>query len=755
VRNGENLPVAAATLELDGLKSKTYTDKDGKFSFGEVSPGTYTLRVTHLSYHIKAQTIQVQAGKTLDMDILADQSQTQLEPVVITAEKRENSLQKAPMAVSALTGKQIEEKNVRAMEDLVLAVPNLFTMNIGSPTLNIIAIRGIVTFSTDQAVGVYVDGVPMFDGYSASQQFQNIERVEVLRGPQSTLYGRNGLGGVINIITKQPSNNLNGFASVGIGNYGSQRYNFALSGPLVSNKLFAGISGLYDVRKGFYTNSFSNSKYDHPETINGNFYLKYLASDKLSFTLNAKAEHNNVNGVFPYVSGAERVLQNPYVINQDGTNIEKRKLYSASLLTKYSLRGAELSSVTGFTHLDDTYKDYDVDYSPYDIMRFETPSAPQNTLTQEFKIVTDARKRLKFTGGLFGFIDNKKSVTSYIYGRDAAVFYPNDPTYGNAPFTSTIYTDKAVYGGAAFANLTYALTKKLDITAGLRYDYEKRNMTYSNGYLKEPAAETVTNGTKIFGSNTAFSPKFSMSYSLANDRLVYVTYSRGYRSGGFNPYTAILTRLNYQPEYTDNYEVGFKSEWFNHRLRANAALFFTHWTDQQQVLSLPENLTDNVGELTSKGGELELTGLILKGLELNYNLGVVNTDYRHLILLDENGQNKDYAGNKQIFTPNFTSSLSATYRYNVDSNTSLYVVPEWKYFGKQYMTYYNDLIQSPFNLLNLSVGAKFKKIELSLWGKNLGNATYISYAYATQFGAATPVLLGNPRTFGTSIKVNF
>ncbi|ASK29983.1 hypothetical protein CEY12_07620 [Chryseobacterium sp. T16E-39] len=739
---------AGLTIQLFPLNHTTTSDSKGQFNFSDIPEGKYTVICTE--YQLHKSTVTVRKGKISTLEILGSDRINQLEEVTVTAEKTENKLQKVPMAISAISGKQIEERNVHEMGDLVLAVPNLMTMNAGSPTLNVMSIRGVLTFSTDPVVGIYVDGIPMFDGYSASQQLQGIERVEVLRGPQSTLYGRNGLGGVINIITKKPGNTLKGFAEAGIGNYNTQHYALGISGPLVKNKLYAGFSASYDKRDGFFTNTFTGKKYDRPESFNGNFYLKYLVNDRLSMTLNVKGEYNDIMGVFPYVQGGTAALANPYVVNYNGTNQEKRKLLSTSLQVVYKKDKTELSSVTGYTYMSDVYKDYDVDYSPYNAITFEVPSAPQNTLTQEFKIVTDFSDQFKFTGGAFGFFDQKESLNQYIYGPDAAAFDPN------APYVSGIHSNKKTYGISSFANLSYALSKEWLLTGGIRYDYEKRNLLFSTDMEKAPNPLMIlTPETKIDGHNGAFSPKLSVSYNPAEDLLFYATYSRGYRSGGFNMYTSNAARLNFKPEYTNNYEVGMKSEWFKKRLRANVAVFYTYWKDQQQTLSLPENLTDNVGELVNKGLELELTGLVAKGLEINYNLGVVDTDYKKLILVNSNKQNQDYAGNKQIFTPNFTSSISVTYHLKINEKLSLYGIPEWKYFGKQYMTYYNDLVQKPFSLLNFSAGIKYNNLSLGIWAKNIGEAKYLSFAYATQMADTTPVLIGNPRTFGANLKFSF
>lgn len=751
VRSESGQALSNVYLEIKSLQLTATSNETGDFSFNKLDAGEYVLTASHLGYEFNEQKVSITANKTTTIRIKGKDKTQQLDQITVTAEKRENTLQKVAMSVSALSSRQLQERKINEMSDFLMSVPNLMSMNLGSPTLNMISIRGVNTFSTDPVVGIYVDGIPMFDGYSSSMQIQNIERVEILRGPQSTLYGRNALGGVMNIITAKPGNVTHGFAQVGLGNYNQQRYSAGISGALIKNKLFAGISGLYDTRKGFFENLATGKDFDNPKTSGGNVYLKYLPNEKLSFTLTSRGEYNNVTGTFPYVY-ASTARETPYTVNQNGANIEKRTLISSSLLVSYKLKSAELSSISGHTHMNDTYKGYDVDYSPYDVLTFVIPSQPQNTYTQEFKFVTDNDRRLKFTGGLFGFIDHKNTHTIYEYGSDGVTYYPN------APYSSDIFADKKVYGIAAYAHATYSITDKLDITAGLRYDYEKRTLTHSTTYTKAPADPMViAPETTIKGNNDAFSPKIGLSYKASEDVLLYANYARGYRSGGFNQYTAQANKLNYKPEFTGNYELGAKSEWLNHRLRANLAFFYINWKDQQQAVAFPDMVTDNVGELTNKGVELELTALPVRGLEIHFNLGMVDTEYKHLLLANETGDGtvKDYVGNKQIFTPSFSSSLSATYRRSFGKDYSFYVTPEWKYLGKQYLNYYNDLVQDAFSLVNASAGIRKGGVELSVWAKNIGDAHYLAFAYATNTGAQSPVGQGIPRLFGAALKYSF
>ncbi|CAA9203233.1 TonB-dependent receptor [Flavobacterium collinsii] len=438
-----------------------------------------------------------------------------LEEVIITADKKETKLQKTPIAVSSISAKEIEQRKMIDMTDLVMTVPNLITMSGGSPTLNTMSIRGIVTFSTDPSIGVNIDGVPMFDGYATSMQLRDIDRIEVLRGPQSTLYGRNALGGVINILTKQPGNTFKGFAEIGMGKFNMQEYRAGISSPIIKDKLVASVNAFYNTREGVYKNEYTGRDFDDYKNYGGNIHLKYLASDRLSFVLNSKLEKNDINGTFPYAANAAYAFENPYSINQNGKNIENRTLSTTSLFAKYQMDNWELTSLTAFNYLDDVYRDYDYDYSPYDFSYWNAPVRPQGTWTQEFKIASQNLGRWDITGGLFGFSDNRKAETYTSYGADATSMYPN------APYTLAIFSEQNGKGFAAFAHITYAISDKWKLTGGLRYDYDEKELTLHDEYIKEPNLTQVFPAKTVDTSNNAISPKLNLGYLAAEDITMY------------------------------------------------------------------------------------------------------------------------------------------------------------------------------------------------------------------------------------------
>jgi iron complex outermembrane receptor protein len=278
-----------------------------------------------------------------------------LDAVTVTAQKKEESLQNIPFSISSISSRQVEEYRLWNSKDITAIIPNLYSADPGDKR-NVTSIRGITTTSYDPAVATYIDGVNQFGLDTYISQLFDVERIEVLRGPQGTLYGRNAMGGVINIITKQPTNTTSGFGEVSIGNYGQQRYGISVRTPIAKNKLFAGISGVYEKRDGFYTNEFNNTSFDKQHSITGNYYLKFLPNTKWSITLNAKNNINRNNGAFSLVNGVQDAFANPFKLNQNAVTELIDNVFNTSLSLNHFNSHFNFSSQTAY---QSNYRYYD------------------------------------------------------------------------------------------------------------------------------------------------------------------------------------------------------------------------------------------------------------------------------------------------------------------------------------------------------------------------------------------------------------
>jgi iron complex outermembrane recepter protein len=759
------------TIKILNSNLGTVTNTEGVYQFSQLPLGNLTLEISAVGYSSKTQNISITSSENQQLDVVLTESNAQLDEVVVTAEKVEQQAQNLPLSITAISAKQVADYRLWNIKDLVAIVPNMYSASPGDDKNNT-SIRGITSASYDQPVATYVDGVNQFRLDAYIPQLIDIERVEILRGPQGTLYGRNSMGGVINIITKQPTNKTAGFAEINFGSNGIQRYTAGVRTPLIKDHLFVGASVMYDARDGFYTNVFDNSKFDVHSSLTGNYFLKYVASPKFSATLNVKHYNRKNKGSYtlaPYATATVDSMK--FKVNYNAVAQDNDNTLNASAVLNYFGDKVNITAITAYqsnARFYDAPIDADVQL-PFQSERLDVNSVEikndnkENTvtfLTQEvrFSSPTNATSPLKWTLGGFYFTQNDPTTQTLLIGADGSKFgQPN-----NEKTTTTALADNNGY--AFFGQATYAITEKLGITAGLRYDSENQKLTVGSKFQQGTFSLMTRTDTTAPTNFNALSPKVNLTYKVSENQLAYASYSRGYRAGGFSqisfdPSEAPL--VAFSPEYSNNIELGWKSQYFDNRLRANFALFNIQVTDAQTPTLLPElgfrTATRNAGNFSSMGFESEISATIVKGLQIDWNFGITSTNFSKLILPQTtfvNGKptkvEKDFAGNQQIYTPASTTMIALQYSLSLNKNIQFIVRGEARLLGKQYFDLPNKYSQDNYSIFNVRAGFSTKNYELMFWGRNLSNTTYIAYAYS--FGAAT---LGNPRTVGVSLSAKF
>ncbi|MES2891476.1 MAG: TonB-dependent receptor [Bacteroidota bacterium] len=758
VTDPKSNPVYNVNLHLLNTLYTTSTNRQGEFSITNIPDGKYQVEVSGIGYATLVRPIDVKGGGD-QVSIQLQTALVQLETVTITADKKEAVIQSAPLSVTAVTAQQVKDYRLWNVRDLAGIVPNLYSGNSGDER-NVTSIRGITTTSYDPAVATYVDGVNQFNLDTYIPQLSDIERVEVLRGPQSTLYGRNATGGVINIITKKPTNQTNGFVELSLGNYNQQRYSAGIRVPVIKDKLFFGASGLFNTRDGYYTNEFTSKPFDDQRQASGNFYLKFLPAKQWAITLNQKFQNNVNDGAFPLVNGVEEAFANPYKLSQDAVGRMKDNTSNTSLSINHSGPMIEFTSQSSWQR---NYRYYasplDGDFSPADavsvINNFGKDWNNVKVFTQEFRVgsPTASVSKLNWTAGLYLFHQNSPVKQATHFGKDAGLLgIPQS-------YFSTINTSIAKNTGVAFfGQATYALTEKLKLTGGLRYDYENKKLSVMGEYQPDGQDAIVTRPDNSASNNfNALSPKLGLQYEADANTNFYATYSRGFRTGGLTQLSSDPSQpplYPYDPEYSNNVEIGIKKIFMDAKLQIHAAAFLTHLTNAQvPTLVLPDaiTITKNTGKLTSKGFELEVLATPIPGLQLGYSFGYADANYASL-KISSNSQQLDLEGKKQIYTPDVTSMLNAQYSFVLNAAQQLKLVArgEWFYFGRRYFDAANTIRQAPYNLLNTRVGVSLKQYDLYFWLRNITGSKYMEYAY--DFGA---VHLGTPRTVGVTLAATF
>ncbi len=680
-----------------------------------------------------------------------------LNEVVITAQGRNEDPNKTPVAVSVISAEKIRNNRIWNIQDITARIPNLYIANPGD-LRNVTSIRGVVNTSYDPAVATYVDGVNQFSLDTYIPDLYDVERIEVLRGPQGTLFGRNAMGGVINIITKQPSNTRSGFFEAGIGNFNQTRYHGAFKSPIIKDKLFAGASGVFTKNAGFFRNEFNDSNFDQQRGDMGNYFLKYLPTTKLVMILNVKHSNKLNNGAFPLASNVKNAFSMPFILNQNAVAQMVDRNFNTSFAIKYA--GANINQSLNSSYQSNLrrYKGkIDGDFSPLDIVAIGNDFGKKfnrvNVFMQEYRIgnnksSTDA---IKWDGGMTYFYQDNPTKQGAFFGADAALFGAEQNT---ATVNTNIFRN---FGIASFGEIRLKLNEVLTAIGGLRYDYESKRLSSDGFYQQENQTNLVTQTATTSTAFNSFSPKLSISYQPNKNSLLFASYNRGFRAGGITPLSSDPSTVSFsvfKPEYNNSFELGLKQSAFNNLLQINIAAFMNTITDiQTPTLILPDGITvtKNTGKLSSRGLELEINAQPFKNFKLEYSAGYTSAKYANLDI-SSNGTSENLAGNRQIFTPKITSNTFLQYQNQLSKTkeTSVTMVAEWTYTGTQFFDLANQIKQSGYHLLNARLGFSIKNFGVFAWANNLANQKYIAYAY--EFGAAH---LGNPKTFGMSFSANF
>jgi iron complex outermembrane receptor protein len=701
----------------------------------------------------------------------------QLEEVVVTANKREESIIKVNTSVTSLSSKKIEDTRTWGLSGLTALVPNYNYQELGVSFQQIQSIRGIQVFSENPAVSTYIDDVNNIDILANGFAFTDIERIEILRGPQGTLYGRNAMGGVVNIITKKPTNQTNGFAETSFGNLGLQRYSTGIKTPIIKDKLYFGLNGLYQTQDGFLKNDITGTSTTDTnlngksvggeKNLYGNMFLKWLVSNRFQLTLNLKGQQDKSNNSGFMVSqfSDTYAFANPDVINLSRIQNHERNILNTSLVAKYNADKFTITSISALQTISFGFKDLDFPgiYHSYYDGKIGELLPPQKVWSQELRINSHSDSKFQYTAGVYAFTQKgyePTTNTAYeLSDAEAAAFGLPSGTY-------LINRNRSNNSGlAGFGEMSYQLTNKLKATVGLRYDYEKREATFNgfgdamlfNGVVTEINPNITSNG-----NYSAISPKFSVNYSVNELSNIYATYTRGFRAGGINASSLPEgVRQTFDPEYSNNYEIGYKSYLLNKKLSIGASAFLIQWKDLQfyNLVAPFTYARENVGNAQSAGIEIEVSALPAKGLQLDGSFGFNPTEYKGFDLKRVNfgtGVETTTAigGNKLSNAPTHTLFLGAQYEYSINTKLKAILRGEIRNLGKQYTDIQNQIEQPSYTLLNSRIGLTYDKYSLFIWGQNLNNERYLAYGNPdSSFGRQSR--MAQPRTFGITLSAKF
>ncbi|MCM0756932.1 TonB-dependent receptor [Desulfovibrio aminophilus] len=666
-----------------------------------------------------------QPARAEHADAQDNQGPYTLEEITVTAEKQEENVQAVPASVTVYTSEQIESFGVDETSRIFEKTPNLHMVKSGPKASlgSFASMRGITSMhGTAPSLGFYVDDV-YYSNFDIS--LFDVERIEVLKGPQGTLYGRNAEAGIINVVTRKPGNEWSAALDAGVGNHAARTTGASFGGPLVDDELSVRFSGRYQATDGYFTNTATGADdADRSEDVDSRLTLDWRPDDAWDFLWNLEVQ--DYSAKYAEFARLDGIKDHPHDVSLDYDGLADKNAYGSSLRAERDLDGMKLVSITA-ARTEDTQMNTDGDFTAADIA-VQLRKKSIQLFSEEIRLVSDTGDPFQWLVGLYAFHEDE-DLSAWM-DRHAA------------PITNFLQRgDTDTNGAAVFGQASYTFWDRLTCTLGLRYDRERKSYDYQwKGGAVFGYADQAGETEKLF---QAWLPKLAVDYKFSDDLMAYVSASRGFKSGGFNlksdPGTA------YDAEYTWNYETGVKSEWFDKRLQLNLSVFYIKWDDQQvEVPSYPNFTIVNAGSSSSKGFEAEFRARPLSGLEMFGGFG-----YTHSVFDEFNDGTTDYAGKRNPNIPGYTAYLGSTYHFQ----NGFFVNAEYNRIGKNYFDLANQVAQGDYQTVNAKLGYEHDGYEVYLWGRNLFNATYVTRAFqsGTQwFGRA-----GEPFTFGVNLGCRF
>lgn len=770
----------------------------------------------------RSAQLRLRPGWILPFGLLAAMplpAPAQLDEVVVTARKREEKLQETPVSITAFTAVQLEHPGLGDLTDVARYAPNVtFTSGTGSTggAANAqVFIRGVgqtdFLFSSDPGVGLYVDDVFFARSTGAVLDIVDLERVEVLRGPQGTLFGKNTVGGAINIVSKRPADEFGAAVELTGGSRSRLDARGSLDLPLVPGVLRSRLTAAVKSQDGYVRRVLqSGARQGDADRYAARLQLQWLPGDDWDVRLTADLSQRNEESIAteliavnPLAPGAllwnmlvapflgagtaadSAHLTSPWTNHSTGLNYSDFDTWGLSLVAEKALTGGfKVKSVTAYREQDSQFA-ADSDHSP---LRFTETSNDNrhDQFSQELQF-SGSTQRLDWVAGLFYMRENGTDVfdNDLAPGLWAAleslpapliplapgvpcppppglplpcVGGPGNPLNVMLDFDATLYSDIRIDSYALYAQGTYDLTERLGLTIGGRYTNEEKDFT--NSLARNASGVVSVPPTTVSRSWEAFTPKIGLEFRWTPELMAYLSAARGFKSGGFNGRAQSLLEIDaFDPEYLWSYEVGVKSEWLDRRLVVNAAAFHNRYSDIQLTSLRPAAgilavVTENAGEADVSGFELELAAQPAEGFLLRGGLGYLDAEYTSLnplatVTLDTSFVN----------TPEWSANAAGEYTFQIGGHGAVTLGADVTWRSKYYSETTNLEALAQGDVAVAGAFLRYRSAQehwdLTLFGTNLGDERYIINGFnaLTSFGSASATF-APPREWGLTLRVH-
>lgn len=710
--------------------------------------------------------------------------QTQaIEEIIVTARRREETLQEAPVSITAFSAAALESRNITKFSDLNLAVPNVTiagSISNSQGGFNV-GIRGLAQAdflnTADPAVGLYVDGVYMARTVGNMLDVLDVERIEVLRGPQGVLYGKNTIGGTVNVVSRKPQRTTEGSIAVTAGS--RDRLDFRGIGNVAfSDKLFGKVVAASFSQDGYGTLLLTGNEQADTGSIVGQAQLRYVGDGGLEVLLSVDRMHQRQKGahstLVAYVPNATTDFYNSvvgadigekYVLPLDQYESwadlepdDDLDVWGAAVTADWQIGAASFKSITAYRK-SEWDGGLDIGATPFPLVQ-QFIGQDHDQISQEIQVTGEKLGALELNWILGAFYMDEQSV----FQTDAVIL---GGTFEAIGLDASIIqlSDQTVKTHAVFAHATYPLTERLSGSFGVRFSSDEKTFT---GELFRPLS-----GAVVFPRGTAkerwsdVSPKLGLDYELSDTVLLYGSVARGFRSGGFNgrAQAAAVAFLPFDQEEVTQFEVGVKSEWLDHRLRANLAVFFSDYKDIQltafaggQGAQTFDTVVSNAASADIYGGELEILAVPTEHLTIDFGFGYTKNSFQDIaqLAIDAGVQ----PGNTLPRAPEFTGNVGVDYRLPISNRGILTFRVDYARVSSFDFSAKNTALQEEngYALSNarISFTTLDSRWDFAAYGRNIFDEAYRSHAQSLEdsLGVVT-AFPGRPREYGVTVRYAF
>ena len=709
-----------------------------------------------------------------------------LQEVEILSQKEAGRLQNIPASVSTFSKEQIETFNILSVKDISSSSPNVYIPNYGTKLTSAVYIRGVGSRIGGSSVGFYVDDMPYSNQASFDFDLFDIQNIEVLRGPQGTLYGRNSLGGIIHIHTLSPMQYQGANVKASVGNGEFYQCKFSLY-QKINEKFAFSIGGNTSSFGGFFKNQYTGEYVDKEYSASTRGQAEWYINPhlKLKYIINYDYSQQNGYAYGKYDKNSGKVAD----VNYNDPAMYKRNMLNNNLQLEYQTRYFKITSTTAYQHLSDLMV-LDQDFTPASKFAL-SQTQKQHHFSEEVLLRSTGKSNFQWIAGAFGFYEHLNTDAPVTLKKDF-ITYLDSIINSKMPFPIHIdnkeinvtgtYTSPT-YGAAVFAQGTvnHLFTKGLSVTAGLRLDYEKtllESITHTDIFAGGITFPYILEGSGDIDFMPLL-PKGSIQYHFSQKNMLYASIARGYKAGGYNiqmfsdllqskmqkgkpepenTYIDVNNSVAFKPEYSWNYEIGFHSEVVENRLSGDVSAFYININNQQIAEFSPNGtgrMIKNAGKSRSYGVEASLRSMITKRWGCNVAYGFTMANFTDYTVRIDSTQVNDFSGKRVPFAPAHTLSVSTDYTWILNKKLldNIHFSVQCVGNGDIYWTENNDVNQPFYALLNANISFRRKWFQLDLWGKNISNTNYLAFYFETLGNPFAQK--GNPTQFGVNLHFIF